>query len=183
MKGGRLLKNIFLTDGKKLSEKTFVQGLIISGVSILICVVALCSMSYAWFVSDTTSGNNVIESAKFALDIYVTDDQGNSVPVISNSDGTFTCIIENAGLYTVGLEMTADSTASKGYCDIKVNSTEEKQTEPISRDPDIGVSTLSFTVDADVANTVIVFEPKWGISSSADIANGVILQISDITGN
>lgn len=166
------MKNIFSSDDEKLNERVFSQSLIISIISILLCIIALCSITYAWFTTNVSSGENVVESSTFALVIEVADGEGNAIAVTDNQDGTHSCTLENTGEYTVVLKMTDDTTASKGYCEITLNATEVMQTEPISDDSSIGVNPFTFTVAAADANTVITFESKWGISAAADIADG-----------
>ena len=171
------MKNMFSSNDEKLTEKAFSQSLIVSILSILLCVVALCSITYAWFTTNLSSGENVIESSLFALDIQVFDNNDSPVYVTDNNDGTYLCTFENAGKYTVVMKMTDDTTASKGYCEITTNSTNKNQTEPISKDISIGVESFSFTVEISNADTTIVFEPKWGISATADIADGGLLVV------
>ena len=139
---------------------------------ILMCLVLLCSMSYAWFTASESSSENVIKSGFFALDIDVRDQNDDSVSVVGNPDGTHTCNFTNAGTYTITLKMTGDTTASKGYCELSISSVAEKmQTEPISKDASVGVEKLTFTIVTTEENTVVVFEPKWGISASSDISH------------
>jgi hypothetical protein len=106
----------------------------------------------------------VIKSSFFDLDIEI-DDTNDTINVIDNKDGTYSYTFQNEGKYRVILKMTEDATASKGYCEITINSTEKKQTESIGKD-----ETFIFYIEV-TANTVVVFEPKWGISSSVDIFN------------
>ena len=166
------MKKIFAASDEKITEQAFSQGLIISFLSIFLCIIALCSATYAWFTTDLSSGSNVIESSRFALDIEVKDANGDAVIVQDNEDGTFTCSLEAVGTYTVILKMTDDTTASKGYCDVLVGTSDKKQTQPISDDSAIGVNPFTFTVEATSINTVVTFVPKWGISAEAEIVNG-----------
>ena len=177
------MKKIFSTKDKKLTDKTFSQSMLISIISILLCVVALCSVTYAWFTTNVSSGENVIESSRFALDITVYDENDATIDVIDNADETYRCTFESVGVYTVVLKMSDDTTASKGYCEITINSTEKKQTTPISKDTTIGVDPFTFKIEITEANTVIVFKPKWGMSASADIANDGLLVTDEVTDN
>ncbi len=170
------MKNTTSSQNKKLPDKVFSQSMLISIFCMLMCLLLLCSMTYAWFRSSTTSNRNVIESGSFALDIDVRDANGNVVRVQDNANGTSTCTFSgDAGPYTVTLKMTDDTTASKGYCQLTIDSVAEKmQTKPISKDPSVGVERFTFTIQVE-EDTVIVFEPKWGISAAADIAHGSTL--------
>ena len=166
------MKYICSSNNGKLTEKAFSQNLLVSILSILLCIVALCSITYAWFTTNVSSGENVIESGRFALDIKVIDMNGSPIDVINNDDGTYRCTFENVGVYTVVFKMTDDTTASKGYCEMTINATEKMQTAPISKDASIGFDPFTFTIEITHENTVVVFEPKWGISASPDIFNG-----------
>lgn len=165
------MKNIFSSKNKKRSEKLFSQSMLISVFSILMCFVLLCSMSYAWFTASESSSENVIKSGFFALDIDVRDETGGTVSVVDNANGTHTCKFIDAGTYTITLKMTGDTTASKGYCELSISSVAEKmQTKPISKDASVGVEEFTFKIVVK-ANTVVEFEPKWGISAAADISH------------
>ena len=177
------MKDMFSSDGEKLTEKAFSHNLLISVVSILMCVVALCSITYAWFTTNVSSGENVIESSRFSLDVTVSDGNGTPISITDNDDGTFTCNFERTGEYTVVLQMTADTTASKGYCEFIIDSMEKKQTTSISKDAAIGVDPFTVTFEVTSENTAVVFVPKWGISATANIANGDKLTVSKVTNN
>ena len=165
------MKKIFSSNDDKLSEKAFPQSIVISIICIFLCIIALCSITYAWFSSSLSSGENVIESSHFALNVNIYDENGDPVTVTANENGTHTCTFD-AGIYTVVLTMTDDTTASKGYCELTINSADEKQTKSISNDASVGSDSFSFILDVGANNTVIVFQPKWGISSSPDISEG-----------
>ena len=65
------MKNI-LNSKEKISEKAFSKSLLISVISILLCIVALCSITYAWFSDEALTSNNVMTAGKFYLDASVT---------------------------------------------------------------------------------------------------------------
>ena len=168
------MKNTFSFKNEKRSEKLFSQSMLISVFSILLCLVLLCSMTYAWFTANALSSGNVIKSGFFALDIDVRDENDDVVPVADN-----TCTFNDAGTYTITLKMTGDTTASKGYCELSISSVAEKmQTAPISKDASVGVEEFTFTIVAE-ANTVVVFEPKWGISAAPDISHNGTLALTE----
>ena len=165
------MKSFFDISDEKITEKAFLQGVVISILSIVLCIVGLCSMTYAWFTTDLSSSENIIESSSFSLDIYVTDENGQTIILSVNPNGTFTHLFD-PGEYNVVLKITDDTTASKGYCDITVDFTQKEQTSPISMDKSIGVHPFEFTIVIHGDSEVITFEPKWGISASPDISNG-----------
>ena len=170
------MKNNVSSKNKKRSRKIISPGMLMPLFSIFVCLVFLCSASYAWFTATEKSGENVITSSFFALNIDVRDENGFAVAVQDNENGTHSCTFAEAGTYKVTLRMTDDTTASKGYCELTINSTQKKQTESISKNPYVGKNPFTFTIEVE-ANTVVVFEPKWGISASADIAHNGTLDL------
>jgi uncharacterized membrane protein YdbT with pleckstrin-like domain len=53
-------KNNISPENVKLTDKAFSRLLITSVVAILFLVACLCSTTYAWFVQDISSGENLI---------------------------------------------------------------------------------------------------------------------------
>ena len=161
------MKKLFSAADEKLTDKVFMQNLVFSVIGALICIVALCSVTYAWFSSDVSSAQNVIESSRFALVVEVGNEE-----VTPDADGTIRYTFAEPGQYAVRLTMTEDSTASKGYCEIGVNNDPRLRTSPISKDSSIGVEIFEFTLVIREANSVVTFEAKWGIAADADVLNG-----------
>ena len=59
---------------ENMTDKTFSRLILVSFVGIFICVVCLCSATWAWFVDSTGSATNVISAAgEFAMSVVVTD--------------------------------------------------------------------------------------------------------------
>lgn len=66
-------KNICVSDSNRLTEKAFKQSITISFIGILLCMVALCSVTWAWFSAEiSSSSNDIIDS--FVNAIYLFDD-------------------------------------------------------------------------------------------------------------
>ncbi len=61
----------FDTKYEKITKNAFSQSVIISVVSILMCIVVLCSLTYAWFASETSSSSNTLMSGYFDVKITV----------------------------------------------------------------------------------------------------------------
>ena len=74
-----LLKSFFDYKDGKISEKTFSQSLIISVVSILLCIVVLCSLTYAWFTTESKSNSNTLVSGTFDVVISVKNEHASPV--------------------------------------------------------------------------------------------------------
>ena len=153
---------------EKISEKVFSKNLLMAALGIFICIIALCSATYAWFAESTESGNNTLVSGSFSLEIAVKDAAEAPVEVRDAQNGSKTCTLA-AGTYTVTLTMTDESTV-KGYCTVKIGDA-AYTTSPISRDPSIGAPSLSFAVTV-AADTTVVFTPKWGYPATPNLANG-----------
>ena len=169
------MKNFFDCKDEKITEKAFFQSLIISVVSILLCLVALCSMTYAWFTGETSSGENTIKSGCFDLDISVTQsNQGTATAGIieptDKNEENGNCIYKlSSGTYVVVLNLNTSSTA-KGHCIVEIGNV-EKHTDVIigqnTANPEeyIKNSPFTFTLVIKEENTVVSFKPHWGINA------------------
>lgn len=173
------MKNFFDCKDEKITEKAFSQSLIISVVSILLCLVALCSMTYAWFTGSTSSGNNTLVSGSFDVTIVVsrvedgvaTASTGALEPE-SNTEGKYTYKFQ-PGTYEITLKLTDTSTV-KGHCVVTINGGEEQHTAAI-----IGTNTANvenkeltdpFKFKITITKeTTVVLEPRWGVVVNADI--------------
>ena len=173
------MKNFFDCKDEKITEKAFSQSLIISVVSILLCLVALCSMTYAWFTGSTSSGNNTLVSGTFDVTIVVsrvedgvaTASTGALEPE-SNTEGKYTYKFQ-PGTYEITLKLTDTSTV-KGHCVVTINGGEEQHTAAI-----IGTNTANvenkeltdpFKFKITITKeTTVVLEPRWGVVVNADI--------------
>lgn len=159
------MKNILNRKDVKISDKAFLKSICVSALCILMCLVALCSSTYAWFVEETSTGSNTVMPGRFYLDVSVTftDPEANAtnaVNVITLSDGAMRCTLDKNTTYTVVLSLS-EGASVKGFCDISIGG-ENQTTEPLSNDPAIGKSSLSFTVTTGNDGTTAVFTPKWG---------------------
>ncbi len=169
------MENKLECESKKMTDKAFLQGFIISIVSIVLCLAALCSMTFAWFNASTESPSNLIESGRFGLDIkiYYLDEANNQaipVTVTEAANGSKSCVLERAGKYAVYLYMEDDVTLDKGYCGVSINGKPELITESISTNSELGViPPLTFTVETVEENVSVTFTPKWGLPANYNI--------------
>lgn len=90
-----------------------------SVIGIFICAVCLCGASWAWFTSTQTSGVANIQTATYTVKITVTQD-GNSTN-LSDNNGIYEMALADDGNYKIVI--TADGTASNGYCKIALGGT------------------------------------------------------------
>ena len=80
-----------------------------------------------------------------------------SVEVEGLSDGTMKCILAKKDVtYTVVLSMSAGANV-KGYCAVSVNGAEPRMTVPMSKNANVGVESLCFTITPARDNTAVSF--------------------------
>ena len=172
------MKKVFTPETEKVTDKAFTHGLLVSVFSILLCIVALCSMTYAWFSAGISSGVNTLEGGRFALDVTVINNaDGTDVVLTETENGGYKCTLAE-GEYTVILKMTDDTTATKGFCDITVNLSDIIHTEPVSKDETVGHDPLTFTLKVTDESVSVTFVPKWGMSSAdVTVGNGETVNI------
>ncbi|MBO5315461.1 MAG: hypothetical protein J6B48_03410 [Clostridia bacterium] len=169
------MKNFFDCKDEKITEKAFSQSLLISVLSILLCIVALCSITYAWFTGSTSSGNNTLVSGSFNVDITVTlvgDGTTRNIDAVSDNEGKYTYTLQ-PGTYEISFMLTETSTV-KGHCVVTIGNNAAQHTAAI-----IGTNTANveneeitdpfkFKITLTEAMTVVL-EPRWGVVVNADI--------------
>lgn len=183
------MKKLVNKYGEKISEKAFSQSIIISVIGMLLCIVVLGSMTYAWFTNETSSNSNTITSGAFDLTISVcelTDGalSNNDISLTPDLDidGKYSCNLE-AGTYIVTLKLTDESTV-KGHCVVKVGELTPQYTAAIVGERTVNAENqtmtdpFTFTITITEATTVS-FEARWGIAVSPDISNGGELVFAD----
>ena len=178
------MKNFFECKDEKITEKAFSQSLIISVVSILLCLVALCSMTYAWFTGSTSSGNNTLVSGSFDVTVSISKTDGDvstaSIPVVF-ADGKYT--LTEAGTYTVTLTPTDDTTV-KGYCVVTINeeTAKSQRTSVITNDKTASNeytmnAPFKFKIVTTENDTIVEIEAHWGVPADPVIGNDGALTV------
>lgn len=170
------MKNFFDCKDEKITEKAFSQSLIISVVSILLCIVALCSVTYAWFTGETTSGSNTLMSGSFDVKITVSKLEdgvasANAIEAESNNEGKYTYKLP-PGTYEISLALTEDSTV-KGHCVVTIG-IDTQHTDAIIGANTANVENAAMTDPFKfkitvTAETTVFLEPRWGVVVNADI--------------
>jgi len=178
------LKNFFDCKDEKITEKAFSQSLIISVVSILLCLVALCSMTYAWFTSETSSSSNTLMSGSFDVDITISKVEDDVATASENrievsADGSY--LLADPGTYTVTLQPTGEATV-KGYCIVTIDGKDYKtgviyNAEMVDDTYKNPTAPLKFQIDTDEADTTVKFEAHWGVLVNPDITEGGTITI------
>ena len=156
---------------ERISDEAFLRGAIAGLIAILLCLVALCSTTYAWFLAESRSGASVISGSRYSLSVTLTDENGDPVPVTDRGNDTFFCALKSGKTYTVSLQTSADTTATRGYCSISVLGV-EKHTESISLDKERGRARVTFFVSVADKDVSVVLESRMGIPAVVDILDG-----------
>lgn len=106
MKG---IKNIIFDFNKEnLTDSSFKQSITMSVVGIILCMIALCSTTFAWFNASVSSNTNSIQAANCIVTVSVAN--SGTAEDIANSQYTF----KKDTIYDV--TVTASGTAKSAYC-------------------------------------------------------------------
>lgn len=174
------MKNFFDSKNEKITDKAFLHTAAVSVVSILLCLVLLCSVTYAWFSTEDKSESNKLVSGSFGVTIsvakvvdgVVTSDKIDVKPV-DGREGLYDAQLA-VGTYLITLEM-ADSATVKGHCVVTLGDKETLRTAAIigentsnRGDRDV-TAPFTFKITLTEAMTV-TFEPRWGEAAHPDIA-------------
>lgn len=166
---------------EKLTDKAFSRLALTAVLSILLCIVFLCSSTYAWYSATLNGSENSIKTAGECLLQISVANGGSDVPLV---DGQAT--LEKGVTYTVTLTMPKDSPS--GYCVVNTASGTYR-TDYLARHTDDTPVTLSFTLTlaqqldeggADITpdTLTVTFKTHWGIySGEFDVTAGGALAI------
>ena len=181
------MKRLGACKDEKITEKAFSQGLLISLLSMFVCIVALCSATYAWFSDGSaSSSNNTLVAGSFELVVALeAETNARPEPILSAEAGITTCVLPAAGRYTVTLTPTQDSTV-KGHCAIVVNgvsqSTEVIVSEQMANSDGFAKNApYVFVVETTEADVTLTFLSRWGIPSAPSVSAGDILLIKPLS--
>lgn len=152
---------------KPMPDKALNRLVIGSVLSILMCLVALCSTTFAWFTDTAKATTSTIQTAPNCLLEIVVDESGTPLSDIENG------VTLVAGVtYRVTLTLPKDS--ASGYCQMFVGT--EKYLSPyIARHTEDTPKTVTYYVKAEV-DTEVKFVTHWGIySAEASVLAGETL--------
>ena len=151
-------------NNEKLSDKTFTRLIVCSILAILICLVCLCSTTWAWFTDTVSRQGNVIKSSE-QCQLTVSVYEGNTA--IDNVESGVT--LEKDVLYTVLL--TQPKNSGSGYCVIYING-KKYRSDYILHHENEQDETLSFTLTVK-ETCEVSFAVRWGIYvGESDVVNG-----------
>ncbi len=158
------IKNIiFSSDKEKLTEKVFKQSITISVVGILLCMIALCSATWAWFSTGISSPANNIRAAHCDVTVLVSDGSSTVLP----ENGTYSLQKNTAYTFTI----TADGTAENAYCVLNIDGS-EYYTDQFDMVNNNGTLTGNFSFslyfkDKNTDTTAVKVITRWGRSGTA----------------
>ncbi len=164
---------------QKLTDKAFSRLMLTSVLGILVCMLCLCSATWAWFEADVSNNSNTLSSGSLGLDVAIVTAQGDPVSVTKQHNGSASCRLES-GTYTVTLALSQDTTVTKGFCTVTVNGRVYTSASLFLQD----APSLAFALDvgAEVAAVTLTFTPEWGMPSQADILpNGTLVVEAEST--
>lgn len=158
----------------KVSDKEFTRIMISSVFGIMLCVMCLAGLTWAWFSGSVSSAANNITAASFniQIDVKVKDTETTVPHTVEN--GIYSFSLENNKVYDV--KITADGTATTGYCEVIFggnryhtiqifnNSDESNSGSLLSTDRP---QEITFTVNA-TDSTLLKIVPQWGSCAIAE---------------
>ena len=174
------MKNFFETKQEKITDKAFTQSLFISIASILICIVMLCSITFAWFSDDVSNNTNKAVTGRFKIEVQsiVHVEAEGDTEIGLNESSTYTL---DEGKYRVTVDLTAETTV-KGYCIITVNVT-EYHTDVIVNDQtkndiyNTPNAPFVFTLVIPEGGATVSFDSRWSIPADVEVTYGGTLTI------
>lgn len=157
-----------MTKQPKLTDKAFMHSIAVSIFSIILCLIALCSVTWAWFDDSVSSASNNIRASSCDVSVEVTED-GTLQTAVSGK-----YILKKDKKYTITIK--AEGEARSAYCIFTIGGT-QYYTEQISTSaPDnVMTFTLTFTEDTDVE-----IATGWGSSSKENRAFATNKQYLDL---
>lgn len=153
-------------DTKKLTDEAFTRLMVVAILGILLCIICLCSTTYAWLSAAVPSSGNEVKAAECRLTVTVSRE---GVPLEGITEGV---LLEPGVVYDVVLSLPPDN--ASGYCLITAGET-VYYTEYIARHYEAEPQSVAFTMTVETEQTVI-FTPRWGIYAEAgDVIGGVLV--------
>lgn len=158
----------------KVSDKEFTRIMISSVLGIMLCVICLAGLTWAWFSGSVSSAANNITAASFNIQIDVNVKGTKTTVPHTVENGIYSFSLENNKVYDV--KITADGTATTGYCEVLFgkNVYHTIQIFNISDESNSGsiLSTdrpqeINFTVNA-TDSTFLKIVPQWGSYAIAE---------------
>ena len=155
---------------QKITDKAFARFVATSVFGILVCIVCLCSSTFAWFTATQDSGLNTITSGSFGHEITVEIAGASDGETVDLTDGAEkTCTLDRGKSYVVILTPTAATTV-KGYCVITIDGV-KYNTDTYGAVSEGSLKVLTFTLTLPAGNdpAEVTFKPHWGIAAEKHV--------------
>lgn len=137
----------------KLTDKAFTQSIAVSVISILLCVVALCSVTWAWFSEGVTSSSNTIKTGNCTVTVSVMNEETEIDP---NTDTTGIYTFEAGKSYQIKISSTGSVESS--YCKLVIGG-QDFYTEQVSASEPNNTITFALIFDSQTEVEIIT---RWG---------------------
>lgn len=147
-----------ISECEKISDKVFKKRIIFSAFVMVICCMAFCSATFAWFTSTKKVDISPITAASYSMDIYIGetkigtssyDQKLNKIQSVS-----YTCPLATGDKHTFILKFAG--TGKKGYCGIKVGDGPEKILQTNENKEEYTIEIIARK------DTKITFSANWG---------------------
>ena len=147
----------------KVTEKALLQNIIISVAGIILCMIVLCSTTWAWFTANVSSSDNTIQSAYCTVTVLVDSEGDNILP----TNDVYTLTAGKSYEFT----LSAAGTAGSAYCIIRIGDNDYYTAQIPTTEPD---NYITFTLEFS-ADTSLEVITRWGTSSKTERAfyNGI----------
>lgn len=154
-------KKEYIEEHKDSQKDNLVPLLLPSILSIFICLICLCSATWAWFTTNINIENATIKAANYGVDVEV------KLEEIVEPVKTLEYLL-NTGTYTVTL--TSNGNATTGYNKIKIDDKELYTEQLYTNSKDGKKQKITFTiVIEDEEEHNVSFIPVWGTYSGNNI--------------
>ena len=159
---------------ENLTDKAFSRLMLTSILSILVCLVCLCSTTWAWFSATIPSESNLLSTAADCQLLVSVTPTGSdtTTDIVFGESKTFT-----KGEYDVLMTLPAGS--ASGYLVIYDNHDNRYYSPYILQFTDSDVKSVSFKLVVEDGYTAKLTS-KWGIcAEDPSVTDGGVLNISD----
>ena len=154
----------------KVRENVMMTRVVVTVVTMLLCLFAMTLTAYAYFSYNVSSGFNVIKSSNFDVSIQITDNE-SEVAVNKIDNTTHTVHLEAGKTYSVTIDESKNSTANTGFCIVTAEGCPlVYHTQQLGADESAEggrTDIIKFELKVDV-KTVVKFISHWGTSSYYD---------------
>ena len=143
-------------NNKKITNKYLGKVIATSVISIVLCMMCLASLTWAWFTFDVQSSGNTLRSAEFDATVYVTP----SDPSLTE----YRNVVFAPSSYKVYVKQNAS--AKTGYCLVTIDGKTYfagELKEKLNADTRTAYCALEFDFEIATAPAIVSIDPVWGM--------------------